>query len=176
MAAVLDPPLDWRTLLWRHLIRTPVDFTAYDRRFIGEELYLDALDGESVRVAVCVDTSGSIGEDELGRFLNEIRAILSAYPATEVDLYCCDTRLVGPWKLDSPDCPVPKMLGGGGTAFEPFFEALEKSPPDMAVYLTDGFGSFPPKAPHFPTLWVVTPGGLSSDKFPFGDMARMLGE
>mgnify|MGYP003338063835 FL=1 len=68
------------------------------------------------------------------------------------------------------------MLGGGGTAFEPFFEALEKSPPDMAVYLTDGFGSFPPKAPHFPTLWVVTPGGLSSDKFPFGDMARMLGE
>jgi predicted metal-dependent peptidase len=67
MAAVLDPPLDWRTLLWRHLIRTPVDFTAYDRRFIGEELYLDALDGESVRVAVCVDTSGSIGEEGVGK-------------------------------------------------------------------------------------------------------------
>jgi predicted metal-dependent peptidase len=46
----------------------------------------------------------------------------------------------------------------------------------MAVYLTDRFGSFPPKAPHFPTLWVVTPGGFPNDKFPFGETARMLGE
>lgn len=150
IALAADPPLDWRTLLWRHLIRTPVDFTSHDRRFIGEDLYLDALDGESVRVAVCVDTSGSIGNEELGRFLNEIRAILSAYPATEVDLYCCDTMLAGPWRLDSPHCPVPKIVGGGGTAFEPFFEALEKSPPDTAVYLTDGFGSFPKKSAPLP--------------------------
>ena len=127
-------------------------------------------------VAVCVDTSGSIGEKDLGRFLNEIRAILAAYPATKVDLYCCDTDLHGPWKLDSPECPTPKITGGGGTSFVPFFGVLKNSPPDAAVYLTDGFGKFPGEKPTFPTLWVILPGGLLSRKFPFGETARMLGD
>jgi predicted metal-dependent peptidase len=176
LAAATNPPLDWRALLWRHLTRTPVDFTSYDRRFLGEEMYLDALDGESVRVAACVDTSGSIGGQELGRFLNELRAILAAYPAIDLDLYTCDTDLRGPWKLASGDFPTPKWKGGGGTSFIPFFEALQKSSPapDTAVYLTDGFGDFPQKAPHHHTLWVVTPGGLPSHRFPFGETARML--
>lgn len=178
VANATSPPLDWRTLLWRHLTRTPVDFTSLDRRFLGDELYLEALDGESVRVAACVDTSGSIGSGDLGRFLNEIRSILSAYPATEVDLYTCDAALHGPWKLDSPDCPMPKIHGGGGTSFVPFFGALAKSgsAPDAAVYLTDGYGDFPKSAPHFPVLWVVCPGGLPSARFPFGETARMLGD
>jgi predicted metal-dependent peptidase len=176
LAAATNPPLDWRALLWRHLTRTPVDFTSYDRRFLGEELYLDALDGESVRVAACVDTSGSIGDKELGRFLNELRAILAAYPAIDLDLYTCDARLQGPWKLTSDDFQPPKWEGGGGTSFVPFFEALSKSSPapDTAVYLTDGFGDFPAQAPHHHTLWVVTPGGLPSHQFPFGENARML--
>ena len=170
-----DPPLDWRTLLWRHLTRTPVDFTAFDRRFIGEDLYLDAMDGETVRVAVCVDTSGSIGEELLSRFLTEVRAILAAYPSTVVDFYSCDTELHGPSTLDSTEVAMPELRGGGGTSFEPFFEALKAAnpPPDTAVYLTDGFGDFPKKAPSFPTLWVITPGGMQEDHFPFGETARM---
>ena len=170
-----DPPLDWRTLLWRHLTRTPVDFTAFDRRFIGEDLYLDAMDGETVRVAVCVDTSGSIEEELLSRFLIEVRAILAAYPSTVVDFYSCDTELHGPSTLDSTEVAMPELRGGGGTSFEPFFEALKAAnpPPDTAVYLTDGFGDFPKKAPSFPTLWVITPGGMKEERFPFGETARM---
>ncbi len=170
-----DPPLDWRTLLWRHLTRTPVDFTAFDRRFIGEDLYLDAMDGETVRVAVCVDTSGSIREELLARFLTEVRAILAAYPSTVVDFYSCDTELHGPSTLDSTEAAMPELRGGGGTSFKPFFEALNAGnpPPDTAVYLTDGFGDFPKKAPSFPTLWVITPGGMQENFFPFGETARM---
>jgi len=178
IAAVTDPPLDWRAMLWRYLTKTPVDFLTYDRRFIGDGLYLDAMDGETVRVAVCIDTSGSINSNELGRFLNEIRAILGAYPAITVDLHTCDTKLRGPWKLDTPECPVPKIHGGGGTSFVPFFEGMEHAAanPEVAVYLTDGYGDFPKQAPVFPILWVVTPGGLKSEAFPFGETARMLGE
>lgn len=170
-----DPPLDWRSLLWRHLTRTPVDFTAFDRRFIGEDLYLDAMDGETVRVAVCVDTSGSIGEELLSRFLTEVRAILAAYPSTVVDFYSCDTELHGPSTLDSAEVAMPELRGGGGTSFEPFFEALKAAnpSPDTAVYLTDGFGDFPKKSPTFPTLWVITPGGMQENHFPFGETARM---
>jgi predicted metal-dependent peptidase len=45
--------------------------------------------------------------------------------------------------------------------------------PAVLVYLTDGFGSFPKKAPDQPVLWVVTPGGLTSENFPFGSVVRL---
>jgi hypothetical protein len=53
--------------------------------------------------------------------------------------------------------------------------ALEKinPAPDIAVYLTDGFGSFPAEPPKVSSLWVILPGGLPSHKFPFGETARM---
>ena len=175
LAAVTDPPLDWRTLLWRYLTRTPWDFTSYDRRFIGDELYLDAMDGESVSIALCIDTSGSISDKELGRFLNELRAILRAYPKVEIQLYACDAALHGPWPIDMDSDAIPKLPGGGGTDFRPFFKHLDKSTsPDAAIYLTDGYGDFPKQPPKYPTLWVITPGGLESSAFPFGEVARML--
>jgi predicted metal-dependent peptidase len=175
LAEVTDPPLDWRTLLWRYLTRTPWDFTAYDRRFIGDELYLDAMDGESVSIAVCIDTSGSIGDEELGRFLNELRGILRAYPKVEIQLYACDADLHGPWAIDTESEDIPKLPGGGGTDFRPFFTHLnKKTPPDAAIYLTDGHGDFPRQPPTYPTLWVITPDGLKSSDIPFGEVARML--
>lgn len=33
---------------------------------VGQKLYLDALEGESVKVYIAVDTSGSVGDRELG--------------------------------------------------------------------------------------------------------------
>ncbi len=36
-------------------------------------------------------------------------------------------------------------------------------------------GSCPERAPGIPSLWVVTPGGLSAEKFPFGESVRLIG-
>ena len=73
---------------------------------------------------------------------------------------------------------MPAPVGGGGTDFRPFFAELERAGAaadnGIAVYLTDGFGAFPPKPPNGPTLWVVTPGGLPLEKFPFGETVRMV--
>ena len=52
--------MDWRSYLWRYLTHLPTDFNAFDRRFVGRGIYLDEIAGESVRVLVAVDTSGSI--------------------------------------------------------------------------------------------------------------------
>jgi hypothetical protein len=51
--------------------------------------------------------------------------------------------------------------------------AISPPPSDIAVYLTDGFGSFPAEPPKVSSLWVILPGGLPSHKFPFGETARM---
>lgn len=179
LRATRPAQLDWRALLWRYLVRTPVDFQSFDRRFIGDGMYLDTLDGETLHVAIAVDTSGSIDADALELFLGEVRSVLRAYPHLRCDLYYADAAVYGPYPLTARS-PTPTPKGGGGTDFCPFFKRISqrgnRSHPALAVYLTDGYGSFPDTPPHCPTLWVVTPGGLDLGAFPFGEAVRLLKE
>jgi predicted metal-dependent peptidase len=178
LSALTQAQLDWRSYLWRYLVRTPTDFTGFDRRFIGRKLYLEALEGESVQVSVAVDTSGSVGEQEMRLFLSEVRGILSAYPHLNCELYYVDAQAYGPYSL-SNDSEIPQPIGGGGTSFVPFFEKVKERHTDwhsdgVCVYLTDGYGTFPQAPPALPVLWVVTPGGLDLAKFPFGEAVRLF--
>ncbi|GJD18511.1 hypothetical protein RIVM261_034670 [Rivularia sp. IAM M-261] len=169
--------IDWRSYLWRYLVQTPNDFTGFDRRFVGRGLYLEALQGESVIVYVAIDTSGSIGGRELKLFLSEVSGILRSYPHLKCELYYVDADAYGPYEL-SPDSDFPKPEGGGGTSFIPFFDKVSERwdghAQAVCVYLTDGYGCFPEKAPQLPVLWVVTPGGMNLEQFPFGESVRLL--
>lgn len=169
--------LDWRSRLWRYLVRTPTDFQGFDRRFVGDGLYLDALESESVVVAIAVDTSGSIDRAMLAEFLGEVQAILRAYPHMRCELYYADTQLYGPHRLTAR-APIPLPTGGGGTDFRPFFARLDagarRGQAPLAIYLTDGYGQFPQGRPRCRTLWVVTPGGCAAERFPFGEVVRLM--
>lgn len=171
--------LNWRHYLWRYLVRTPIDFRDFDRRFVGQKIYLETLEGETVSLSVAVDTSGSINDRQIQVFLSEVQSILLAYPHIHCQLYYADAALHGPYEL-TPYGTLPTPVGGGGTDFRPFFDQLARgySPWEtaVAVYLTDGFGSFPSQPPSFPVLWVITPGGLDSRNFPFGETTRLLSE
>lgn len=169
--------LDWRSYLWRYLVQTPTDFQHYDRRFVGRGLYLETLSGENVQVLLAVNTSGSIDNQMVQVFFGELQGILRAYPHLRCELYYADAALYGPYRM-TPSSPIPPPVGGGGTDFRPFFARLPKHrppwEPSVAIYLTDGYGEFPERAPRCPVLWVVTPGGLDLDKFPFGQVVRLL--
>ncbi|HUY79853.1 MAG TPA: VWA-like domain-containing protein [Ktedonobacterales bacterium] len=174
--------LDWRAYLWRFLVRTPIDFQGFDRRFIGQGLYLEAFDGESISVHVAVDTSGSVEGRTLDSFLSEVRGILSAYPHIRCWLYYADAACYGPYALTADD-PIPPPQGGGGTDFRPFFAAVAREAEatmlgetTLCIYLTDGYGEFPAQAPNFPTLWVLTPGGTGAEALPFGEGVRLIDE
>jgi len=171
------PQLDWKSLLWRFLVRTPTDFSGYDRRHVGRGWYLETLEGQSLRVYIAVDTSGSVDDALVKLFLSEVQGILRAYPHLEAWLYYADAAIYGPHRLRA-DGEIPAPQGGGGTDFRPFFaEVSERYEPHLGgvcVYLTDGYGDFPSEAPELPTLWVVSPGGLDESGFPFGEVARLL--
>jgi predicted metal-dependent peptidase len=171
------PQLDWKSLLWRFLVRTPTDFSGYDRRHVGRGWYLETLEGESLRVYIAVDTSGSVDDALAKLFLSEVQGILRAYPHLQAQLYYADAALYGPFPLGA-DGEIPAPQGGGGTDFRPFFaEVSERHEPHLGgvcIYLTDGFGDFPSESPQLPTLWVVSPGGLDESGFPFGEVARLL--
>jgi predicted metal-dependent peptidase len=175
--AIVSPQLDWRAYLWRYLVQTPTDFQGFDRRFLGRGIYLEALQCESVKVYVAIDTSGSISKTTLGLFISELRGILGAYPHLECELYYVDTETEGPYQLTiNSTLPIPQ--GGGGTSFVPFFdrvaETWDEKTQSACIYLTDGYGEFPFPLPVFPTLWVVTPGGLGLSEFPFGEAVRLI--
>ena len=107
-----------------------------------------------------------------GQFLAELNGILSAYPNVQVSLTYGDTDMHGPFEL-TQDTAVPPPKGGGGTNFVPFFKRTEDLEPGAPlVVFTDGYGSFPDRCDH-PCLWVVSEGGLPSDRFPFGEVARL---
>ena len=66
----------------------------------------------------------------------------------------------------SGDTPLPpnyqwESYGHGGTSFIPPFEYVKEHElhPDILIYLTDGYGDAPEKAPKFPVLWVLTNDG-----------------
>ncbi len=168
--------LDWKTVLWRFLVRTPTDFSGFDRRHLGRGLYLEALEGENLRVYICLDTSGSVDDAQVKLFMGEVLGILRAYPHLEAQLYYADAAVYGPYALKGEEFPPPQ--GGGGTDFRPFFAAVaETHEPHLGgvcVYLTDGFGDFPAETPDLPTLWVVSPGGLDAENFPFGEAVKLL--
>ncbi len=173
MGELNNAQLDWKTLLWRFLTRTPTDFTHFDRRFLYQRQYLEALDSESVRVFACIDTSGSVEDTQMQTFINELVGISRAYPQAKIEVFYADAALYGGFDLESEWL---EPIGGGGTDFQPFFKHLDtlNSENSVAVYLTDGFGDFPPVQPNLPVLWVVTPGGLENNLFPFGEVARLL--
>jgi predicted metal-dependent peptidase len=177
LEAIEHHQVDWRSYLWQYLVQTPTDFQGFDRRFVGRGLYLESLQGESVRVYVAIDTSGSICEKTLGLFLSEVNGILNAYPHLTGDLYYVDCDVYGPHLL-TVDSILPTPQGGGGSSFVSFFDRVAESCDEhrqaICIYLTDGYGEFPLVAPELPTLWVVTPGGLDLAQFPFGETVRLV--
>ena len=168
--------LGWRELLWQFMVATPYDFGGFDRRFIHRKLYLEDVVGESVEVAICIDTSASIGSEVLAAFAAEIQGILDAYPQIRGTLFFADADLYGPHEF-SMASGMPAAKGGGGTSFVPFFDWVQQQEQSgaqpLCIYFTDGYGSFPRIPPASPVLWVVMPGGLESPGFPFGEVARM---
>jgi predicted metal-dependent peptidase len=177
LARIEQARLDWRAYLWRFLVQTPTDFGDFDRRFVGRGLYLEGITGESVRVHVCIDTSGSVTDELMAVLLGELRGILRAYPHLECELYYADAALYGPYDL-TPEKSLPPPVGGGGTDFRPFFARLAQTfdafHQGLVIYLTDGYGPFPDTAPPYDVLWVITPGGLDLAGIPFGEAVQLI--
>jgi predicted metal-dependent peptidase len=172
------PKLDWRSVLWRFMASTATDFATFDRRYMYQGLYLETLEDQNLRVAVCVDTSGSINEELISALMTEVQGVLRAYPGLSCTLFFADAELYGPYDITS-DSELPPAQGGGGTDFRPFFEHLKSDPPggeppSVGIYMTDGFGDFPADEPRFPVLWAIVPGGLDEEGFPFGEAVRLV--
>src|SRR6185369_10042245 len=110
-----------------------------------------------------VDTSGST-ENMLPQFLAEMRKLNTLI--SELTVMTCDAEVHEVVKLTQMDGLFKnvKFKGGGGTDFRPVFSTVKEKRiiPDLLIYLTDMFGTFPEKGPNYPVLWVSTSGALTA--------------
>ena len=172
---LIQPQLPWRSLLARYLMRVARDDYSFQRpaRREGAAL-LPRLASAGVDLYIVLDTSGSIGNEELAQFATEVDALKGQVRA-RVTLHACDQRLDnrGPWQFE-PWEPVElpgKISGGGGTSFIPVFDwiAAEHRRPDLLLYFTDAEGDFPAQAPDYPVVWLVKGKGM----VPWGERIQL---
>jgi predicted metal-dependent peptidase len=184
---ILDPKVSWQDHLRATVMRVSgsdgLDWSQADRRMlvrdrIGHEpIYFGRPTGFGCgTVVVGCDTSGSIGDKQIDQFFGELRGIFEDLNPREVVIMWCDAKVhrvdfceeVG--DLDVVRCKGAP--GGGGTSFVPVFNRVEKLglQPDMLIYLTDMYGTFPTEAPDYPTIW----GSISPVKeAPFGEVIHV---
>jgi len=165
--------VDWRSLLRRYIqdvCKSDYSWRRPNRRYIGSGLYLPVLHAETVgRIAVAVDTSGSVDDVLLAQFAGEIQAICAEVQPAAVEVIYCDAAVNHTDTYERGETPDITPHGGGGTAFAPVFEHVDAQDeqPIVVVYLTDLCGSFPDVAPDYPVIWCVTGGATGA---PFGDV------
>lgn len=173
----LQSRVDWREALKQYLrfgvtriLRDHYTFMPPNRRFVHQNIYFPSMYGNnSPKIGFAVDTSGSMGAEEMAVAIAEIDEIRRQFDCSLYLVECDADVHAGRWIGPSESCPT-SFKGGGGTDFRPVFKHLEDSkvPIDIMVYLTDGYGEFGDK-PEMDVLWLTT----TNVKPPYGDQIQV---
>ncbi|GAB2964313.1 VWA-like domain-containing protein [Micromonospora polyrhachis] len=151
---VLEPTVDWRQVL-TGLVREAaawasgaVDYTYHRpsrRSGALRGVVLPSLRQPLPRVAIVVDTSGSMGDDALAAVLGEVTGVLRAVGirGNRVTVIACDADVHATRRVTSVQDVV--LAGGGGTDMRVGIDAALRAaePPHFVVVLTDGLTPWP---------------------------------
>jgi predicted metal-dependent peptidase len=179
--SLLEPVVDWRRAL-TGAVREAAAWAAGavdyqykrpSRRSVAlTGVVLPSLRRPVPRVAVVVDTSGSMGPDDLTAALSEVTGVLRAVGigGNRVTVLSCDADVHVARKVAS--AAEVELAGGGGTDMRVGIDAALRvpDPPHVVVVLTDGYTPWPdtplestrvvaglvgPDAPE-PPPWIAT--------------------
>lgn len=115
------------------------------------------------QIGITVDTSGSIGQDELSTFMGEVKGILTDVEPEAVHLAYCDDEVHGDIitfdDVNEIDAVAKRAGGGGGTNLPRSFEKFKELdlPIEHRIIFTDGYTPFG-EDDGIPTVWCVTTG------------------
>ncbi len=168
-----EPQIDWRAELHHALdrhFRSDYRSMPPSKKLLYRGIYLPSLYGERLRLAVAIDSSGSVDEVRLGRFIDELESLLLSFSSVVIELFVCDERIRSHEVIESPQKLSYTLTGGGGTDFRPVFAALEEldEPVELLLYFTDLMGRFPERE-SIETVWIA-PETLD---VPFGRVIAM---
>lgn len=160
------------------------NFYTYGMQLYGNMPLIEPLEYKDVRVVktfvTVIDTSGSVEEEKLRRFLEKTYQILKSGQKSEdrvnFHLIQCDALVQKDVKITSEKELEQVMedltlYGRGGTDFRPAFEYIEElrkngelTNLNGMLYFTDGMGVYPRKKPEYPVAFIYDSEVL--DKIP----------
>ena len=173
---ILSPKLPWQEILSRFITEHTSDDYSWlypNKRYLYSGLYLPAIQSPALKtIAIIIDTSGSIKQEELDYYASELQAILVLYPKTKLQVIYVDTKVAYTETITSDNLTLHPH-GGGGTNYKPGFEYIEKEQiqPSCILCFTDGYCRLFPDKPDYPTLWLLTTG--KKFKPPFGEVIQI---
>jgi len=124
-----EPKMNWRELLRQQIqstIRNDYTFSRPSRKgwhsgaILPGMNYMDTID-----IAIALDMSGSIGDDQAKDFLGEIKGIMDQFKDYKIKLWCFDTEVYNEqdFSADGGDDLLDyEIFGGGGTNFDTNWE------------------------------------------------------
>jgi predicted metal-dependent peptidase len=171
MDELLHPKVDWKEAL-REFVKTAMmgnDRSTWrkpHKRYIGMNIVMPSYHSEKIgRIAVGVDTSGSIGSAELSQFLGEVKSICDEVKPEGIDLLYWDSRVAKHEVYNGNEVETltdaTKPAGGGGTepGCVPQYMSKNNLLPECTVMLTDGYffngGCGDWSGVNSPVLWCV---------------------
>lgn len=155
---IINPKLPWQTLLQNYvsaLAKQDYSWRKPNKRFFPSA-YLPRLYNESVdNIAIAIDTSGSVSQEEFTAFISEIegiREILNPETTTLIDF---DSHIKAIHKIarddDLRDIP---FMGYGGTNLKPMMQEAIKLNPTVLIVFTDLHCNPITEDPNIPIIWV----------------------
>jgi predicted metal-dependent peptidase len=165
---LLTPKVDWREALREFVTssckgKDEYTWRKFNRRLLPNDMYLPTVEDESIgEIVVAIDTSGSIGQEQINEFATELVSICEVVTPDAIRILWWDTMVHGEQVFTDNYTNIGQMLkplGGGGTRVACVSEYLnnKKVEAEAVLVFTDGYVEQSPKWDiSAPTLWLVT--------------------
>lgn len=145
--------IDWKELLLQQIqstIKNDFTWSRPNRRSWHMDAILPGMKpGETVDICIAIDTSGSIGQDELKVFLSEINGIMESYDDYRIQVWSFDTSVYNLQEFNADNMRSImeyEPQGGGGTDFMANWSFMKENDivPKKFIMFTDGmpYGSW----------------------------------
>lgn len=172
---LLKPKLPWNRILQKYLSEyTKGDYTFRkpNRRFFPD-YYLPSLHSEALMdIAVAVDASGSVSDDEFQRFISEIAGIFRMTKPKRISLITFDTAIRQVDEVTSFQALSRiEFTGRGGTDIGEVVDWINQHKPRLTLVFTDGHFDFRDHLTQHDTVWLIH-GGIPQFQPPFGKTIR----
>ena len=181
---IIADKTDWTDIVqsWfaRRIGSGGADYRHPDRKLIVRDIWAPGRAGFGCDLIVIgCDTSGSIWAQPkaMDRWFGVLANILEQLRPKQIVVVWCDA---GIGRVDDVEDAIDlaeihrkHVPGGGGTDFRPVFDYVwdQRLEPDGLVYLTDGYGTFPQRAPGYPVFWGSI--ALGPQGYPFGEVVMV---
>jgi len=169
--------INWHQFLRREISKAipyRYNWNKPHKKYLWQDVFVPSYYGESVKVLVAIDTSGSISNKDLSMFVSELIGIAKTYKEVQFRILTHDTEVHDDILLTGKTekkLRQLKLKGGGGSNSQSLYKHIidNRYAKDgkLLIHFTDGYLVWPEKQTReFKTLVVLSGGHCPKEQVP----------